>query len=175
MNHKHVTLMCLQESELVTTNCILCDKPAKSRCLGERGGFKYKGALCAAHYERGVRWGDPNYYPPHRSDKGKYSSARVGKTYYTGGGYRAIFDPEHPMADKQGLIKEHRYIMSNHLGRPLRNIENVHHINGIKDDNRIENLELWVTSQPKGQRPEDLVIWAKEILEMYETGIRSCE
>lgn len=64
-------------------------------------------------------------------------------------------------------IPEHRFIMSEHLGRPLTETENVHHKNGNRSDNRLENLELWNTSQPSGQRIEDKVQWAREILWLY--------
>jgi hypothetical protein len=76
----------------------------------------------------------------------------------------------HPNAYARGQIYEHIYVMSEKLGRPLRPGENVHHVNGVRDDNRPENLELWVTYQPKGQRPSDLVAWAHEILRRYESG-----
>jgi len=59
--------------------------------------------------------------------------------------------------------------MSEHLGRPLREDEYIHHKNGIRDDNRIENLELWASSQPAGQRVTDLVEWARGLLSRYES------
>jgi GH35 family endo-1,4-beta-xylanase len=56
-------------------------------------------------------------------------------------------------------VRQHRLFWEMHNGRKLEKFENIHHINGIRDDNRIENLELWTKPQPIGQRPEDLVAW----------------
>lgn len=71
-------------------------------------------------------------------------------------------------ADKSGNILEHRKVMQDELGRALLPHENVHHINGIRDDNRLGNLELWSQSQPSGQRVADKIRWAKDFLALYE-------
>lgn len=83
------------------------------------------------------------------------------------GGYVMIYQKDHPKAKKNGYVREHVLIMETILGRPLVKGENVHHKNGNKLDNNPVNLELWNTSQPSGQRIEDKLKWAEEIVKLY--------
>lgn len=88
-------------------------------------------------------------------------------------GYIYINKVNHPNAQKRGRIYAHTFIMSQHLGRSLYKNESVHHKNGIRNDNRIENLELWHKGQPAGQRVEDKIKWCKEFLKGY--GIKTLD
>lgn len=86
--------------------------------------------------------------------------------FWTGGvktrgdGYLASWvGSDHPMASADGYVLEHRLVVSESIGRPLTSEEVVHHVNGVRDDNRIENLRLLSSASehtalhnPKGKR-----------------------
>jgi len=76
--------------------------------------------------------------------------------------------PGTPPRPRRVRKREHVWVMEQHLGRALLPEESVHHINGVRHDNRLENLELWSSSHPAGQRVSDKVAWAREILALYE-------
>jgi len=109
--------------------------------------------LCSTHYAHLRRSGHPAFERP-----------RVSEGWINAKGYREI------QVDRKRWL-EHRWVMTQALGRPLRKNENVHHINGVRHDNRPENLELWVKRQPCGQRVPDLVAWAEEILALYGSEV----
>lgn len=123
--------------------CLGCGKPTSSKS-------SLRCRSCAPKARSGEN---------HHAYKGGRSVSRGGYVYLSG-----YFD--HPNA-KAGSISEHVLVMSQMLGRPLTVEENVHHKNGVRDDNRPENLELWSKKQPPGQRVEDKIAWAREILQMY--------
>ncbi len=66
-----------------------------------------------------------------------------GGRYQESDGYIMLKRPDHIMANCRGYIKEHRIVMEKHIGRTLMAEEVVHHINGKRSDNRIENLQLF--------------------------------
>jgi hypothetical protein len=113
--------------------------------------------MCNKHYARWRNNGDPNKvaWIPNSPEKREWHIDHVGR-------YIIRYEPGNPMAIPNGIVYQHRHVMSQMLGRPLREGENVHHRNGDRTDNRPENLELWLSGQPAGQRVQDRMRWHLE-------------
>lgn len=128
------------------------------KCLVEGCQRKHscKG-YCRTHWKR-IQNGKDLYAPVRKASPGEWGPWRIKRGYVSRS--RTV-----PAGREEQL--QHRYVMEQHLGRKLLPHENVHHINGVKDDNRIENLELWSTSQPSGQRLTDKIEWAISFAAQY--------
>ena len=108
---------------------------------------------CLPHWQRNKKHGHP------QADKPIQEHVNEGFTYKDGYKYKKIDGK---------WVGEHRLLMEKKLGRLLFSNEEVHHKNGVKDDNDPDNLELWTTSHPSGQRVSDKLAWAHELIERYE-------
>jgi hypothetical protein len=116
--------------------------------------------LCGTHYARARKHGDVQHDTPIR--------VMTGEGWMNHGYWYVAVPPElRYLTNGATKIEQHRLVMARHLGRPLHRDEVVHHRNGNRTDNRIENLELWSTCQPKGQRIEDKVTYAVVMLRRY--------
>lgn len=125
-----------------------CERPTRAR------------GYCSAHYKRVLKHGDPRAEIPLRIQEGQ-----GGLNH----GYRSVAVPSElrHLTHGESWVGEHRLAMARHLGRPLHPDEVVHHRNGVRTDNRIENLELWSTAHPKGQSIEEKVAFAVDMLRRY--------
>lgn len=145
---------------LSKAECALCGKEFwRMPCLLRRYSVNYCSRTCGNRVTaEGLKI----------TRSGPGNAAWNGGRQRTNAGYVYVWKPDHPKATKKGCVLEHRLVMEQILGRYLLPFENVHHKNGIRDDNRPNNLELWVKSQPAGQRVADAVTWAEEILKLYK-------
>jgi len=145
--------------KIVLKSLVLCTTCNRKKREEEIPGYREKRILYNRQSHRKYRGKEP-YGPLQRKP--------AGEGHVTKQGYKIISKVGHPNANSdKGAIPEHIFIMSEYLGRPLKKGETVHHKNGVRHDNRIENLELWNKSHPPGQRVDDKIRHYKEFLIEY--------
>ena len=143
--------------------CKACDSPFLANIFHRRKQ-QYCSRKCSPHP------GNPNGKPPVlKGDKNpRWKGGRQISR-----GYVLIFAPDHPtrIGKMRKYVFEHRLVMEKMLGRILTEDETVHHKNGIRDDNRPENLELWASSHPYGQRAQEKATTDRERLRvLFHSG-----
>lgn len=127
-----------------------------------------KNELCTFHREReraGIPLELPRNHPRYRNPQAPTEWMKAPSLDKNG--YQVLIRSLPTEDDERTNVLEHRLVMEKHLGRRLMPKETVHHVNGVRNDNRLENLELWSGSHPSGQRVADKVAWAVEMIELY--------
>ena len=137
-------------------------RPQRDSCKhpGCERGARSAG-YCRSHYERKRLHDDPEGGGPARTVSG---NGHLSHGYWK----VAVPPEERHLVNGARAVGEHRLVMARHLGRALQPDEVVHHVNGDRLDNRLENLELWSTAQPKGQRVADKLAWAWALIHRYD-------
>lgn len=102
----------------------------------------------------------------------RFQAGEIRKHKKTRGGYVHVYIPS-LVTGKKHSIPEHRFVMSRHLGRDLFDGETVHHINGDRTDNRLENLKLFASNHGPGQEVEDIISWCAEMMNRYPDFTRA--
>lgn len=119
--------------------------------------------LCPGHYQRDLRGLDVNV---------PLGKRNIGQPQTMSLGYVIFNDRDHPQANKAGIVLMHRAVMAEILGRPLTRQETVHHKDGNRANNDPDNLELFTSNHPSGQRVEELYEWAEQIIAKYGDYIK---